>query len=59
LAARTAIEQSEVEETTANLRPNPSLFTDWESLPFFSLLLLGTAHCLHDSTEAAWASATC
>src|SRR6201986_3888069 len=33
LAARTTIQQSEAEETTANLRPNPSLFADWEYLP--------------------------
>ena len=33
LAARTTIQQSQAEETTANLRPNPSLFADWEYLP--------------------------
>jgi cobalt-zinc-cadmium efflux system outer membrane protein len=33
LAARTTIQQSEAEETTANLRPNPTLFADWEYLP--------------------------
>ena len=36
LAARTAIQQSEAEETTANLRPNPTLFADWEYLPLGS-----------------------
>jgi outer membrane protein, heavy metal efflux system len=36
LAARTAIAQSEAEETTANLRPNPALFADWEYLPLGS-----------------------
>jgi len=36
LAARTTIPQSEAEETTANLRPNPSLFADWEYLPLGS-----------------------
>jgi len=36
LAARTTIQQSEAEETTANLRPNPELFGDWDYLPFFS-----------------------
>jgi cobalt-zinc-cadmium efflux system outer membrane protein len=36
LAARTTIQQSEAEETTANLRPNPVLFTDWEYLPLGS-----------------------
>src|ERR1700676_1862849 len=33
LAARTTIQQSEAEEITANLRPNPTLFADWEYLP--------------------------
>lgn len=33
LAARTMILQSQAEETTANLRPNPYLFADWEYLP--------------------------
>jgi outer membrane protein, heavy metal efflux system len=33
LAARTTIQQSEAEEVTANLRPNPSLFADWDYLP--------------------------
>jgi cobalt-zinc-cadmium efflux system outer membrane protein len=33
LATRTTIQQSEAEETTANLRPNPTLFADWEYLP--------------------------
>jgi hypothetical protein len=30
IAARTTIEQSLDMEVTANLQPNPSLFTDWE-----------------------------
>jgi hypothetical protein len=33
LAARTTVQQSEALEITANLRPNPTLFTDWEYLP--------------------------
>jgi cobalt-zinc-cadmium efflux system outer membrane protein len=33
IAARTAIDQSLAMEVTANLRPNPALFTDWEYLP--------------------------
>jgi cobalt-zinc-cadmium efflux system outer membrane protein len=33
LAARTTVQQSEAQEITANLRPNPTLFTDWEYLP--------------------------
>jgi len=49
LAARTTIQQSEAEEVTANLRPNPALFSDWEYLP---LTHSGqNAQYLHDSTE--------
>jgi outer membrane protein, heavy metal efflux system len=36
IAARTAIDQSLAMEVTANLRPNPSIFTDWEYLPLGS-----------------------
>jgi outer membrane protein, heavy metal efflux system len=36
LAARTTVQQSQAGETTANLRPNPTLFADWECLPLFS-----------------------
>src|ERR1700683_5481580 len=35
LAARTTIQQSEAEETTANLRPNPVILSDALFLPFF------------------------
>jgi outer membrane protein, heavy metal efflux system len=49
LAARTTIQQSEAEETTANLRPNPSLFADWEYLPLNRSSQ--NAQYLHDSTE--------
>jgi len=35
LAARTTIQQSQAEETTANLRPNPVLLGDSLFLPFF------------------------
>jgi cobalt-zinc-cadmium efflux system outer membrane protein len=35
-AARTTIQQSQAAEITANLRPNPTFFTDWEYLPIFS-----------------------
>jgi cobalt-zinc-cadmium efflux system outer membrane protein len=50
LAARTTIPQSEAQEITANLRPNPTLFTDWEYLP---LVHPGGSFkdYLHDSTE--------
>ncbi|MGC1448802.1 MAG: TolC family protein [Candidatus Sulfotelmatobacter sp.] len=36
LAMMTTIQQAEAEETTANLRPNPALFADWEYLPLGS-----------------------
>src|SRR6202020_2430576 len=35
LAARTTIQQSQAEEITANLRPNPSLIGDAQFLPIF------------------------
>jgi outer membrane protein, heavy metal efflux system len=35
-AARTTIQQNQAAEITANLRPNPTLFTDWEYLPILS-----------------------
>src|ERR1700692_2818299 len=35
LAVRTTIQQSEAEEITANLRPNPVLLSDWQFLPVF------------------------
>ncbi|SPE31276.1 Outer membrane efflux protein [Candidatus Sulfotelmatomonas gaucii] len=35
-AARTGIQQNQAAEITANLRPNPTFFTDWEYLPIFS-----------------------
>jgi cobalt-zinc-cadmium efflux system outer membrane protein len=50
LAAMTTIQQAVAEETTANLRPNPSLFADWEYLPL-SHSAQNTQY-LHDSTEA-------
>jgi outer membrane protein, heavy metal efflux system len=59
LAARTTIPQAEAEETTANLRPNPSLFADWEYLPLGSPAhqnpnIYGghsASDYLHDNTE--------
>lgn len=50
LAARTTVQQSEAQEITANLRPNPTLFTDWEYLPLVHPGG-GIADYLHDSTE--------
>jgi cobalt-zinc-cadmium efflux system outer membrane protein len=35
-ALRTTIQQSEAEEITQGLRPNPSIFSDWEYLPLGS-----------------------
>jgi outer membrane protein, heavy metal efflux system len=51
LAARTTIQQSEAEEITANLRPNPVLFGDWDYLPLFSPDS-DNATYLQNSTEA-------
>lgn len=59
LAARTAILQSQADEKTANMRPNPSLFADWEYLPLGSPAKQNpavygghsTADYLHDNTE--------
>ena len=51
LAARTTIRQSQAQEVTANLRPNPALFADWEYLPLFTPSAQNTTY-LHDSTEA-------
>ena len=51
LAARTTIQQSQAEETTANLRPNPTLFADWEYLPLFSPSSQNSQY-LQGSTEA-------
>ena len=50
LAARTTIQQSEAEEITANLRPNPVLFADWDYLPIFTPSSW-TATYLNESTE--------
>ena len=50
LAARTTVPQSQAQEITANLRPNPTLFTDWEYLPLYKPGN-GLADYLHDSTE--------
>ncbi len=50
LAARTTIEQSKDEEITANLRPNPTLFADWDYLPLFTPSDL-TGSYLNENTE--------
>jgi outer membrane protein, heavy metal efflux system len=36
LAMMTTVQQSQAEEVTQNLRPNPTLFADWEYLPLGS-----------------------
>jgi cobalt-zinc-cadmium efflux system outer membrane protein len=50
-AARTTIYQSKAQEITANLRPNPNFFVDWEYLPIFSKPEGGVAAYLQSSTE--------
>ena len=50
LAARTTILQTQAQEITANLRPNPVLIGDWEYLPLFSPSYW-TSSYLHDLTE--------
>lgn len=50
LAARTQVQQNQALEITAALRPNPTLFTDWEYLPL-QPPPGGIAGYLHDSTE--------
>jgi cobalt-zinc-cadmium efflux system outer membrane protein len=52
-AARTQIQQNQAAEVTANLRPNPTLFTDWEYLPIFTRQQgTSVADYLQASTEA-------
>jgi cobalt-zinc-cadmium efflux system outer membrane protein len=51
LAARTTVQQSQAQEITANLRPNPNLFVDWDYLPAFSPTSANSAY-LQSSTEA-------
>jgi cobalt-zinc-cadmium efflux system outer membrane protein len=50
LAARTTVQQNQAQEITANLRPNPNIFTDWEYLPL-EHPSGGVLDYLHDSTE--------
>jgi cobalt-zinc-cadmium efflux system outer membrane protein len=51
LAARTTIQQAQAEETTADLRPNPTIFGDWDYLPFLSPSYW-TGDYLYNQTEA-------
>ncbi|MGC1449448.1 MAG: hypothetical protein WA830_05355, partial [Candidatus Sulfotelmatobacter sp.] len=50
-AARTTIQQNQAAEITANLRPNPTFFTDWEYLPISKLPGESVAAYLQGSTE--------
>jgi cobalt-zinc-cadmium efflux system outer membrane protein len=50
LATRSNIQQNLAQEVTANLRPNPTFFTDWEYLPLYKPDV-GILDYLHDSTE--------
>jgi len=61
LAAQTTIQQSEALEVQADLRPNPTLFSDWEYLPLGSPSSQNSrlyppgeplSQYLHDNTEA-------
>jgi cobalt-zinc-cadmium efflux system outer membrane protein len=51
-AARTAIQQNQAAEITANLRPNPTFFTDWEYLPIAKPPGESVSAYLQASTEA-------
>ncbi len=50
-AARTTIQQNQAAEITANLRPNPTFFTDWEYLPISPTPGESVASYLQSSTE--------
>src|ERR1017187_6598521 len=50
LAARTTIQQSEAQETTANLRPNPVLLGDTQFLPIFEPDQFSSAY-MNDSAQ--------
>jgi hypothetical protein len=50
LASRTTIVQNQALEVQANVRPNPTLFTDWEYLPL-SPVSGGIGSYLQNATE--------
>jgi cobalt-zinc-cadmium efflux system outer membrane protein len=50
LAARTTVQQSQAQEVTANLRPNPQFTAIWAYLPLYRTEE-GFLSYLHDSTE--------
>lgn len=51
LATRTTIQQSQAQEITAKMRPNPNLFVDWDYLPAFSPSSANSTY-IQASTEA-------
>jgi outer membrane protein, heavy metal efflux system len=50
--ARTTILQNQAQEVTANLRPNPTFFVDWNYLPLYVPGGVSFGEYLHDSTQA-------
>jgi cobalt-zinc-cadmium efflux system outer membrane protein len=50
--ARTTIFQNQAQEVTANLRPNPTFFVDWNYLPLYVPGGVSFGEYLHDSTQA-------
>jgi cobalt-zinc-cadmium efflux system outer membrane protein len=51
LAARTTVQQSQAQEITAKMRPNPNLFVDWDYLPAFTPSAANSTY-IQGSTEA-------
>ena len=51
LAGRTTIQQNQAQEMTANLRPNPNFFVDWDYLPAFSASSQNSSY-IGNQTEA-------
>jgi outer membrane protein, heavy metal efflux system len=50
-AQRTTIQQSQAQEITAKMRPNPDLFVDWDYLPAFTPSAANSSY-IQGSTEA-------
>ena len=50
-AQRTTVQQSQAQQITAKMRPNPALFVDWDYLPAFTPRAQNTSY-LQGSTEA-------
>jgi outer membrane protein, heavy metal efflux system len=51
LAQRTTVQQSQAQEITAKMRPNPDLFVDWDYLPAFTPSAANSSY-IQGSTEA-------